>query len=89
VLIEAMAAGVPVIGSSSGAIPEVIGDAGLVFSEDDPVSLRAQIAALLEDVALRKRLVEQGRARVARLYTNEHVAHAQRAIYAGLLAERR
>jgi glycosyltransferase involved in cell wall biosynthesis len=89
VLIEAMAAGVPVIGSSSGAIPEVIGEAGLVFPEDDPVGLRAQLAFLLEDLALRKRLVEQGRARVARLYTNERVARVQRAIYANLLAERR
>ena len=89
VLIEAMAAGVPVIGSSSGAIPEVIGEAGLVFPEDDPVALRAQIAVVLEDPTLRKRLVEQGRARVARLYTNERVARAQRAIYTRVLAEHR
>jgi glycosyltransferase involved in cell wall biosynthesis len=89
VLIEAMAAGVPVIGSSSGAIPEVIGEAGLVFPEDDAAGLRTQIAALLEDAALRKRLVELGRARVARLYTNERVARAQQAIYRDVLAERR
>jgi glycosyltransferase involved in cell wall biosynthesis len=89
VLIEAMAAGVPVIGSSSGAIPEVIGEAGLVFAEDDPAGLRAQIALLLDDRALRKRLVEQGRARVARLYTNARVARVQHAIYADLLAGRR
>ena len=35
VLIEAMACGVPVIGSNSGEIPHVIGDAGLVFPEGD------------------------------------------------------
>ena len=39
VLIEAMAAGVAVVGSSSGAIPEVIGDAGLVVPERDPAAL--------------------------------------------------
>src|SRR5262249_46777625 len=35
VLVEAMGRGVPVVGSSSGAIPEVIGDAGLLFPESD------------------------------------------------------
>ena len=88
VLIEAMAAGIPIVGSSSGAIPEVIGEAGLLFPEGDAVALRAQIAALLDDAALRKRLVALGRARVERLYTNDHVARAQREIYRSLLAER-
>jgi glycosyltransferase involved in cell wall biosynthesis len=89
VLIEAMAAGVPVIGSSSGAIPEVIGDAGLVFPEGDASALRAQLAALFEDPALRKRLVERGRTRVERCYTNDRVAEAQRAIYRNVLADGR
>ena len=88
VLIEAMAAGVPVIGSSSGAIPEVIGEAGLVFPEGDAKALRAQLATLFDDPALRKRLVERGRARVDRLYTNERIAQAQRDIYRQVLADR-
>ena len=46
VLIEAMACGVPVIGSSSGAIPEVIGDAGLVFPERDHDALTSALEAL-------------------------------------------
>ncbi len=86
VLIEAMAAGVPVVGSSSGAIPEVIGEAGLIFPEGDAGALRSQLMSLCEDPALRKRLVERGRARVERLYTNARVAHAQRDIYRALLA---
>ena len=89
VLIEAMAAGVPVVGSSSGAIPEVIGEAGVVFPEGDASALRVQLAGLLADGALRTRLAGLGRARVARLYTNAHVARAQRDIYRALLAERR
>src|SRR5262249_12965257 len=48
VLIEAMAAGVPVIGSSSGAIPEVIGEAGLLFPENDARALRVQLTTLLD-----------------------------------------
>jgi glycosyltransferase involved in cell wall biosynthesis len=88
VLIEAMAAGIPVVGSSSGAIPEVIGEAGLVFPEGDAAALRAQLATLFDDPALRKRLIERGRARVERLYTNEHIARAQRDIYQQVLAAR-
>jgi glycosyltransferase involved in cell wall biosynthesis len=60
VLVEAMAAGVPVIGSSSGAIPEVIGDAGLVVPERDPVALATAIDAVLRDPTLRQRLIERG-----------------------------
>jgi glycosyltransferase involved in cell wall biosynthesis len=89
VLIEAMAAGVPVVGSSSGAIPEVIGEAGLVFPEGDAGALRAQLGALFDDPALRKRLIERGRARVERLYTNERIARAQRDIYRQILGVER
>lgn len=64
VLVEAMAAGVPVIGSSSGAIPEVIGDAGLVVPERDPPALAEAIRRVLADASLRQTLVERGRARV-------------------------
>ena len=85
VLVEAMAAGVPVIGSSSGAIPEVIGEAGLVFPEGDAGALRVQLGTLFDDPALRKRLVTLGRARVERLYTNERIARAQRDIYRQIL----
>jgi glycosyltransferase involved in cell wall biosynthesis len=87
VLIEAMAAGVPVVGSSSGAIPEVIGEAGVVFPEGDVTALRVQLTALLADAELRKRLVALGRARVERLYTNDRIARAQREIYRAVLAE--
>lgn len=85
VLIEAMAAGVPVIGSSSGAIPEVIGDAGLVFPEDDHEALRAQLAWVLGDETVRERLVSRGDRRVHAWYTNETVALAQRDIYSKIL----
>jgi glycosyltransferase involved in cell wall biosynthesis len=64
VLVEAMAAGVPVIGSSSGAIPEVIGDAGLVVPERDPVALAQAIDRVLSEPHLRDTLVERGIQRV-------------------------
>ncbi len=86
VLIEAMAAGVPVIGSSSGAIPEVVGDAGLIFPEGDVGALRRQLTWLLTDEALRKTLVERGQRRVRTHYSQAVIAAAQRDIYARVLA---
>ncbi|MDD2487246.1 MAG: glycosyltransferase family 4 protein [Candidatus Gracilibacteria bacterium] len=49
VLVEMMASGVPVIGSSSGAIPEVIGDRGLIFKEGDSIDLSEKIREILSD----------------------------------------
>lgn len=66
VLIEAMAAGKIVIGSSSGAIPEVIGDAGIVFKENDSTDLALKLTEALtlsdqERDALRHRGYERVR----------------------------
>lgn len=58
VLIEAMYCKVPVIGSDSGAIPEVIGDAGFVFPEKDHVKLRECIKSLNDNPSLVKKFVE-------------------------------
>lgn len=63
VLVEAMTAGVPVIGSSSGAIPEVIGDAGLIVPERDAAALANALDALLQDTTLRAEMIERGRER--------------------------
>jgi glycosyltransferase involved in cell wall biosynthesis len=74
VIIEAFAAGVPVIGSDSGEIPFVIGNAGLVFKECDTQGLAAQIKKLSEDNALYKDLQVKGLERVKTNYTNEIIA---------------
>jgi len=74
VLIEAMACGVPVVGSDSGAIPEVIGDAGVVVPEGDVTALTRAISQLLADPARRRELAARGRARVLSQYTNESIA---------------
>ncbi|MGH7334338.1 MAG: glycosyltransferase [Candidatus Rokuibacteriota bacterium] len=81
VLIEAMAAGVPVVGSASAAIPEVVADAGLLFPEGDVEALRARLRMVLTDDGLRGSLIERGRARVARRYTHEVIVAAQRDVY--------
>ena len=85
ILIEAMACEVPVIGSSSGEIPNVIGDAGLVFPEDDVAALRAHLIRLMADPALADDLGRRGRARVLAHYTHAQVATATYDVYQQLL----
>ena len=74
VLIEAMICGVPVIGSSSGEIPNVIGDAGLVFPEQDVTTLAERLSTLMADDNLHKKLSFAGRENVLARYTWEKVA---------------
>ncbi len=69
VLIEAMALGVPVIGSSSGAIPEVIGGAGLLFEENSADSLRQQLQYLYHHPEERNRLAQAGKERALQRFT--------------------
>lgn len=85
VLIEAMACGVPVIGSDSGEIPLVVGDAGLIFREGDAGDLRSRLLALREDLAQRKRLAVAGRQRVLAYYTQAKVAEETHRLYQLLL----
>lgn len=74
VLIEAMAAGCPVVGTNSGEIPQVIGRAGIVVPERGVGELRTALRRLIEDAGLRKRLAAQGRRRVQRHFTHVRVA---------------
>src|SRR2546425_2460474 len=74
VLIEAMASGVPVIGSTCGAIPEVIDDAGLIVPEGNSAALAAALRRLMLDCALREELRRAGRRRVMQHYSWERVA---------------
>ena len=64
VLLESMAAGCPVIGSDSGAVPEVIGDAGIIFPEDDVNALTAAVDEILGSAERRRSLRESAEARV-------------------------
>jgi glycosyltransferase involved in cell wall biosynthesis len=74
ILVEAMACEVPVIGSDSGEIPNVIGQAGLIFPEDDALALHRCLVDLMEDNHLRHDLGQAGRQRVLDFYTQERVA---------------
>jgi len=69
VIVEAMACGVPVVASDVSAIPEVIGDAGLLFEPGNPVALARVLRSLAEDPGKREELARKGRERVAALFT--------------------
>jgi glycosyltransferase involved in cell wall biosynthesis len=85
VLIEAMACAVPVVGSDSGEIPHVIGDAGLLFPEDDVQALRGHLRALMADRGLRQSLAEKGREHVVQHYTQTKIAQETHEVYVEVL----
>ena len=60
---EAMAAGVPVVTTTAGSLPEVVGDAACFVPPADDDALAAAIARVLTDDALRRDLVARGRVR--------------------------
>ncbi len=76
-----MACGVPVIGSSSGEIPNVIGDAGLVFEEGNTEALSSQLTALFQDAHLRDSLRQRGLRRINEGYTDTRIAANMIALY--------
>lgn len=88
VLMEAMACEVPVVGSDSGEIAHVIGDAGLLFPEGDVAALTASLRRLRDDHALRRDLGWRGLTRVRARYTQEQIAAQTLAAYREVMGAR-
>jgi glycosyltransferase involved in cell wall biosynthesis len=74
VLIEAMASGTVVVGSNSGEIPHVVGDAGIIVPEGDINALKEALHRLVTDAALRHELAHAGRQRVLERFTQDAIA---------------
>jgi glycosyltransferase involved in cell wall biosynthesis len=85
VLVEAMSSGVPVVGTTCGAIPEVIDDAGIIVPEDDAAAMAEALRQLLGDEPLRERLAQAGRERVEQHYSWEQVARATYTLFRQVL----
>ncbi|MFA4901166.1 MAG: glycosyltransferase family 4 protein [Desulfobaccales bacterium] len=84
VFLEAAAAGLSVIATRRGGIPEVVrdGETGLLLSRpDDDAELAAKIIRLLDDVPLRQRLGQQGRARVEADFSWQKIAGTLETFY--------
>jgi glycosyltransferase involved in cell wall biosynthesis len=85
VLIEAMACGVPVIASRCGEAPNVVGDAGLTFDEEDHAALAEHLIALMTQPRLREVMSQRGRDRVLQHFTMRCVADQTVEVYRSLL----
>ncbi len=65
-VLEALACGVPVVGSNAAALPEVVGDAGLLVEPDDAERMAGGLIAVLNDETLRRELTERAVKQAAR-----------------------
>lgn len=84
VLLEAMAAGCPVIGSNVGGIPDIIVDCenGFLVPERDPSALADRIIALLSDKARAEKLRVNGRETITMKFSWDMIAEKFSNIYA-------
>jgi glycosyltransferase involved in cell wall biosynthesis len=87
VIIEAHACGIPVIGSDSGAIPEVIGPGGLTFPEGQIVAFAEAIMTLATNAAKATDLGRIGRERVGSHFTWRPVAERVRNVYQQVMGD--
>ncbi|MGI9289074.1 MAG: glycosyltransferase family 4 protein [Pseudomonadales bacterium] len=83
---EAMACGVPVVSTDGGALPEVVGDAGVIVPTADAEGLATAIAALLNNPTQRAELAQRGRERILAKFSWRVVAHTLTDYYEQVLA---
>ncbi|CAK0765737.1 Glycosyltransferase family protein [Gammaproteobacteria bacterium] len=87
-LLQAAAAGVPIIASRAGGMPEAVreGENGLLIPAGDVAALGAAMGALLADQALRRRLGNRGRQIIEREFSVDRMVEGNLAVYRALLA---
>lgn len=85
VIAEGMWHGVPVIGSDSGAIPEVVGRAGIIVPENEPRALAQAVGRVLFDDDLRNGLIRLGRQRAQEELSMDAMAARLVALYGRIL----
>jgi len=82
--LEAMACGVPVITTRVASLPEIVGDAGLLIPVNDTEALYKAMSQVLEDTALREKLIHDGLAR-SKLFSWERTAQLTQQVYKKVL----
>jgi L-malate glycosyltransferase len=87
-VIEGMAASRPVIVTQSGAMPHIVGDAGIVVPKRDPRSLAMAMRTVLSDRLLAQRLGAAGRKRVEHLYSMDRYVDRMVETYRAFLPPR-
>lgn len=86
---EAMACGAPVVATTAGGLPEVVGDAGILVPPADVKALVEAISALMDDPDKRKRLSEIGRQRILQEFNWRNTAKRTVEVYAEAIEQRR
>jgi glycosyltransferase involved in cell wall biosynthesis len=86
--VEAMVVGVPVIAANRGALPEAVGEAGILVDPDDAGALSAALHDVLEDRARREKMTEAGW-RQARRFSWSTTAQGMREAWAVALEHRK
>jgi glycosyltransferase involved in cell wall biosynthesis len=89
VLLEGMALGKPLVGSSGGAVPEIVvdGQTGLLFEPGRPEALANALRVLLNDPARAAAMGNAGRQRLAAEFSIQHNVSETQALYDRLLVE--
>lgn len=88
-VIEAMAAGVPVACSNTTSLPEVAADAAILFDPRVPTQMAQAMISLVEDEALRARLIQDGLQRAAEFSDSERMAREYWELFQYALANQR
>ncbi|MCJ7654324.1 MAG: glycosyltransferase family 4 protein [Dehalococcoidia bacterium] len=79
---EAMACGVPVVSTTAGALPEIVGDAGILVPPADTKALAEAISALVLSTNKRRHLSETGRKRIVQMFNWRNTAQRTADVYA-------
>ena len=86
-LLQASAAGVPIVACRAGGMPEAVADgvSGVLVDPGSSTQLAAAMRRLIDDPALRTRLGAQGRARIEREFSVDHMVEGNLAVYRELV----
>jgi glycosyltransferase involved in cell wall biosynthesis len=89
-VLEAMAAGLPVVATRVGGVPEVVveGQTGILVPPRDPNALADALLTLLRDPNLRRRMGQAGRQRVQEYFSVDQMVSKTETLYEQLLSEK-
>jgi glycosyltransferase involved in cell wall biosynthesis len=86
---EAMSCGAPLVSTTAGALPEVVGDAGILIPPADAPALTAAIAQLMESPAKRSKYSMLGRKRILEKFNWKNAAALTADVYAEAIEAKR
>ena len=87
-ILDAMSAGVPVVATRTGGVPEIVrdGENGMLVEPRNPQALATAMEMMLSEPALREQCAREGRTTVLREFTHDRMVHGTVGVYRRLLA---